>query len=98
MHLTDVHLDVEYKVGTITECGSALCCREETGYPKPGEKGAGKWGEYKCDTPVDTLENALDYVVNELKPDIIFWTGDNNPHDVWAQTNESIANYTIKVT
>lgn len=23
----------------------------------------------------------------ELKPDIVFWTGDNSPHDVWENNN-----------
>ena len=98
VHLTDLHMDMEYKIGTKAVCGEVLCCREEFGYPKEGEQAAGRWGEYYCDTPVDVLDNALDYIVNELKPDVIFWTGDNNPHDVWEQSNESVTNYTIKVT
>ena len=45
-HITDVHIDMEYKAGTNIECKSALCCREESGYPKSGETGARQWGEY----------------------------------------------------
>ena len=35
-HLTDVHLDLEFKVGTLADCGGYLCCREEDGLAGPG--------------------------------------------------------------
>ena len=101
VHLTDLHMDLEYKIGTKANCSDVMCCREESGYPEPGANAtefAGRWGSYKCDLPTDVLENSLDYIVNELKPDVIFWTGDNNPHDVWEESNESVANYTIVMT
>lgn len=29
----------------------------------------------------------LNFVKTEVKPDILFWTGDNSPHDVWENNN-----------
>jgi len=40
----------------------------------------------------------LDHILNEAKPDVVFWTGDNSPHNIWSLTDEDVANYTIKVT
>ena len=33
MHMSDIHLDFEYKVGANTYCGKPICCREEDGWP-----------------------------------------------------------------
>jgi len=41
LHLSDLHLDVEYKEGTLWDCDSYLCCREENGYPTDKSKAAG---------------------------------------------------------
>ena len=40
-HLTDIHLDLDYKVGTVDDCGDPICCREEYGYPESGQEAAG---------------------------------------------------------
>jgi sphingomyelin phosphodiesterase len=98
VHLSDIHLDLEYKVGANPDCGDFLCCRDTTGGFKMLESGAAVWGDYECDTPEKTLDNLLDYVVNEVKPDAIFWTGDNSAHNVWDNTDEEVTNYTIKST
>ena len=44
VHISDVHLDLKYKVGTKAKCDSLLCCREESGIAEPGEPVAGEWG------------------------------------------------------
>lgn len=100
VHISDVHLDMKYKVGSKVHCGDDLsgCCREEYGKPNEGEKVAGEWGEYNCDTPEKTVNNMLDYIVNEVKPDMIFWTGDNSAHNTWENTLEEVTNYTIHIT
>lgn len=96
--LTDVHIDLEYKEGTLVDCGDYLCCREENGYPEPGQEGAGEWGAFPCDPPVKTFNNMLDHIATEIRPDVVFWTGDNSPHNIWSLTNEDVTNYTIEVT
>lgn len=40
----------------------------------------------------------LDFVVDEIKPDIFLWTGDNSAHDVWKNTEEEIISYTKNIT
>ena len=98
VHLTDVHLDLEYKVGTWADCDGFLCCREANGPPGPGQEAAGEFGGYHCDVPEKTLDTMLEYIVTEVKPDILFWTGDNSPHNVYNNTEEEVTNYTIHVT
>ena len=33
-----------------------------------------------------------------MKPDVLFWTGDNSPHNTYNNTEEEVLNYTIKTT
>ncbi len=51
-----------------------------------------------CDIPAKTFQHALDYIVGEIKPDIIFWTGDNSAHDTWETTSDEVLKYTFKLT
>ena len=34
-----------------------------------------------CDIPLITVNQTLEYIRTELKPDMVVWTGDNSPHD-----------------
>ncbi|CAF2112809.1 unnamed protein product [Rotaria magnacalcarata] len=92
LHLADLHIDIEYKPGSNADCGRPLCCRD--GLPKPGETGAGFWGDYRtCDLPQWTAESMLKYLVqNEKQIDFIYFTGDIAPHDVWQQTQDKDLN------
>lgn len=40
----------------------------------------------------------LEFVKNTVKPDIIFWTGDNSPHNVWENDNSEVSNATARIT
>lgn len=51
-----------------------------------------------CDLPEITFKSMLDYIKNTIKPDIIFWTGDNSPHDIWEITPDEDKNSTRLVT
>ncbi len=88
LHLADLHIDAKYKPGSNANCGRPLCCRDEI--PKPGEIGAGFWGDYRtCDLPQWTIESILKYIVQtEEQIDFIYFTGDIAPHDVWEQTQD----------
>lgn len=62
LHLTDIHLDPEYRAGAKTDCDTELCCREADG-PGKGENVAGFYGDYrKCDLPLRSLEDALQHI------------------------------------
>lgn len=80
-------MDFLYTPGTLENCNSYLCCRVDNGYPtNPGDTAAGYWGGYMCDIPRWTLQSFLRFVRDDIKPDMMFWTGDNSAHNVWANT------------
>ena len=35
----------------------------------------------------------LDFVATEINPELLFWTGDNNAHNVWENTAEEVTEY-----
>jgi len=47
---------------------------------------------------METFANLLDYITGTVKPDIIFWTGDNTAHNVWNNTADETTIYTITVS
>jgi len=98
LHLSDVHLDYSYQPGTKEACGLAACCRSSAGFPPAGEPGAGEWGSLWCDLPMRTFEHMLKFVTDEIKPDMVFWTGDNTAHNVWSNTADETLMYTTTVT
>jgi hypothetical protein len=44
VHLSDAHVDPQYKEGTSFLCESYLCCRAESGVPENEALRAGYWG------------------------------------------------------
>ena len=40
----------------------------------------------------------LSHIATTATPDVVFWTGDNSPHNVWDNTYEEVTNYTDVVT
>jgi Calcineurin-like phosphoesterase len=40
----------------------------------------------------------LEHVRDEVKPDIIIWTGDNSAHNVWDNTLEEAVGSVVNVT
>jgi hypothetical protein len=79
-------------------CNAPICCRPETGFPKDPKDAAGPWGSYLCDIPHKVLSTMLDFVRDEIKPDIFFWTGDNSAHDVWENTHKEAISYVTNIT
>ena len=75
-----------------------ICCRAENGFPTEDYRKAGYWGEYSCDIPSSVLEHMLEFIKKEIKPELIFWTGDNSPHNVWANSVGEVSNSTIWIT
>ena len=45
-----------------------------------------------------TFKNMLRFITDDLKPDILFWTGDNSPHNIWSNTADEVVAYTMAVT
>ncbi|XP_069479164.1 acid sphingomyelinase-like phosphodiesterase 3b [Ambystoma mexicanum] len=73
-HITDLHLDPDYNV---TSDPLKVC-------PSAGNRpvtGAGKWGNYLCDSPwilINSSVHAMKEILHD--PDFILWTGDDTPH------------------
>lgn len=98
VQFTDLHVDFDYAVGSDSQCNGLLCCRDYNGYPTEPERQAGEYGSYKCDLPEKSFRSMLDYVRDEINPEVIFWTGDNAPHDIWSVTNEEAALGIVNMT
>eukprot|EP00118_Oscarella_pearsei_P025852 m.308905 g.308905 ORF g.308905 m.308905 type:complete len:593 (+) comp45030_c0_seq1:34-1812(+) len=85
LHLSDIHHDPEYTEGLDTDCGEPLCCRPPNKHVGP-PGGAGKWGDYKCDPPLATVENLFAHLSSSVDFDVVYWTGDIPQHNVWNQS------------
>lgn len=65
LHITDIHYDPNYGVGSVASCGMPMCCQAGT-VPESPEEGAGQWGDYRdCDTPWHAIEDVLDQIKTE---------------------------------
>lgn len=63
-----------------------------------GDNPAGYYGSlFKCDLPVQTFDLFLKEV-SKLDLDLILWTGDNTPHDIWQQTQSYNLNFTVMIS
>uniref|UniRef100_A0A914C5R2 Sphingomyelin phosphodiesterase n=1 Tax=Acrobeloides nanus TaxID=290746 RepID=A0A914C5R2_9BILA len=102
LHLSDIHIDRWYTVGSEADCSNGLpmntyiyCCRNYTDnsdtYIRDFIKvPAGKWGSpYRCDIPFITFDNAMKHIANNEKFDYILMTGDLSNHAVWDYTKEA---------
>lgn len=80
VQLADFHTDLWYKEGAIADCSGLYCCRNDS---VNGSTPAGKFGApgAACDIPFITVQSTLDFVRDHVRPDAVFWTGDNSPHD-----------------
>jgi sphingomyelin phosphodiesterase len=96
-HFSDVHVDLLYQEGTNANCNMPLCCRAENGIPADPKDAARKWGEYQCDTTHAVVTKMFEFLRDEIKPDVLFWTGDMSPHSVWENSDAEVAdvNYVI---
>jgi len=81
--VADIHVDPKYAIGSPTDCGLVVCCREHYS----GNGSAGEFGTYQCNTPQRTLELFLQKV-KDLNPDFVVHTGDNPTHHLWEEKRE----------
>ncbi|KAB0799305.1 hypothetical protein PPYR_07185 [Photinus pyralis] len=83
LHLTDVHYDPGYEVGSNAKCDEILCCQKGTKANRSSDQ-AGYWGSYPCDSPWHTVENVLTEAIERHKTfDAIYFTGDIIKHSEW---------------
>lgn len=97
VQFTDIHLDLQYVSGTSSVCTYIICCRAINGVPTNESQKAGPLGTYGCDVPIDTLTTMGEFINAELKPDVVFWTGDIVPHDQWHYDLDYVKTYQVRL-
>eukprot|EP01112_Ceratiomyxa_fruticulosa_P015477 TRINITY_DN4550_c0_g2_i1.p1 TRINITY_DN4550_c0_g2~~TRINITY_DN4550_c0_g2_i1.p1 ORF type:complete len:566 (-),score=72.48 TRINITY_DN4550_c0_g2_i1:89-1786(-) len=100
LHITDIHYDPKYSIGSSSKCGEPLCCRENNGKGE-GDHIAGKWGAASllCDLNLNMLENFFEQIESlDPRPDYIFLTGDHPSHDIWCESLDENINATLFLT
>ena len=86
LHLSDIHLDLEYTEGLNAKCGEPLCCRPPNNPAPPGQP-AGRWGDHLCDLPLWTANNLFEHLAQHKDEfDWVYWTGDLPAHNDWSQS------------
>ena len=92
VQVTDIHLDMEYKEGTVANCILPICCRElhDDDLIPVKQIYAGLYGTTgNCDANIETVK-AFASKAKELNPDYIMFTGDNIAHSVWKVTQDEV--------
>ena len=92
VQVTDIHLDMEYKEGTVANCILPICCRElaDDDLVPVKQVFAGLYGTTgNCDANVETVK-AFAEKAKETNPDYIMFTGDNIAHSVWKVTQDEV--------
>lgn len=99
IQVTDIHLQLNYKEGKVSNCNIPLCCYntpEELGFKNnknhKGEeiKYSQKYGSTgKCDGNVEVVK-AFAKEAKKTKNEFILFTGDNSAHNVWEINQDEI--------
>lgn len=105
LHLSDIHLDPRYSVGSEANCTNGMCCRTNLHNAEFEDQvvlPASAYGAYKCDTPYDLTLAALEALApltgtGEGEDPLAFtlYTGDLVSHDSPAvQIDRAYTQYT----
>jgi len=94
LHLTDIHYDKAYSVGSPNNCYEQSliglrCCRNYS-IPKEPWAPARKMGELLCDTPYTLINETLYYISSNFDIDMILWTGDSSDHHFFHQSPTNV--------
>jgi sphingomyelin phosphodiesterase len=94
LHLSDIHIDPDYTPGASANCKEPLCCRGKSSkhtsfWDRRKNKKANYWYTHDvpaCDIPEHFIHAAFKHISKTHKDlDLIYWTGDLPPHNVWEQ-------------
>ncbi len=84
LHISDIHLDLNYTAGASTLCDFPICCHEEHGFPNTNSAMAPDYGSPKCDTPTKLFESGLTFIKEKLTDiDAVLISGDLSAHNEW---------------
>lgn len=94
LHITDIHIDPLYAIGSDLDCDEPMCCRNSNN----STTGAGYWGsKARCDIPPRTVELFMEQV-RDMNISLVLWTGDSPPHDIWRYTQDNHTSYAEIIT
>ena len=90
LHLTDIHIDLDYWEGAPTDCvlgSTGLGCCRRYDIPLSGSGKAGAWGNTNCDAPVQLVNATLGYIAKQ-HPNLEFalYGGDTVGHHDLSQS------------
>jgi len=89
VQLTDIHIDFYYEEGSYADCIGdivTLPCCHSWEIPRSFRL-AGKYGDFKCDSPEITINETLNAVTRlNYKYDFAIWTGDSPSHNDFSQS------------
>ncbi|KAK7740908.1 hypothetical protein SLS53_004971 [Cytospora paraplurivora] len=95
VHISDIHVDLNYTTGASYNCTKNICCRPYVEDDEPGvtDYPAGPYGNTECDSPL-SLEESMYAAIEDLVPDRAFtiFTGDVVEGAVWLVTDAEVTN------
>ncbi|KAG7095381.1 hypothetical protein E1B28_006138 [Marasmius oreades] len=74
VHISDVHIDRGYTIGSEANCTKPLCCRASSD-DSPISDPAQPNGNMRCDSPISLADSMLE-AVNAINPKFVIFTGD----------------------
>ncbi|KZV71062.1 sphingomyelin phosphodiesterase [Peniophora sp. CONT] len=91
VHLSDVHIDTQYVVGSDASCNKPICCRDFADSAATPVEPAGPFGASTCDSP-ETLANSMLSAVKTLGANAHFaiFTGDVEEGDTWLVEQSNV--------
>jgi sphingomyelin phosphodiesterase len=94
VHISDIHVDLSYEVGSSSNCTFDICCRADTNSTALNAHDvAGPFGSHSCDSPL-SLEESMYAAIEKIVPDneFVLFTGDLVEGAEWQLTPEEIMN------
>ncbi|PPR02001.1 hypothetical protein CVT24_011124 [Panaeolus cyanescens] len=85
VHLSDVHVDRFYEVGSDAQCTKPICCRTFPDSPSSIARPAGPLGSRDCDTPTSLMQSLLK-AANAQNSKFNIFTGDVIEAALWLDT------------
>lgn len=88
LHVSDFHVDLDYLVGSESNCSQSMCCTEHSYHDAVPDEviqaPAHAYGGYYCDVPKDLLKSSMDSVAEIHKSknfQFAIFTGDMADHE-----------------
>ncbi|KZT73118.1 Metallo-dependent phosphatase [Daedalea quercina L-15889] len=105
LHLSDLHIDPRYAIGSEANCSDFLCCRVNSyneSSPDKVVQPAPRYGAFNCDSPYPLIVAVLQAIpaltgTEEPGFDFTIYTGDLIPHDPANELSRAFTVYSESV-